>query len=47
VTETPGWTQVHPKMFKGADEKFKPHPWKKMAREAANGKRTQAQEKVH
>jgi len=38
--------KVHPTMFNGADEKFIPHPWKKMAKEAANGKRDDHQEKT-
>lgn len=34
----------HPKLWRGADEKFVPHNFKFAAKEAANGKRTQAQE---
>jgi nucleolar protein 15 len=37
-------SQHHEKMWRGADEKFVPHNFKFAAKEAANGKRTAAQE---
>ena len=36
----------HPKLWRGADEKFVPHNFKHAAKEAANSKRSQAQEQA-
>lgn len=36
----------HPKMWRGADEKFVPHNFKYAAKEAANGKKTAEQERT-
>ena len=36
----------HPKMWRGADEKFVPHNFKYAAKEAANGKKTAVQERA-